>query len=306
MCFFLNICMEMSNYLLTVPLNQILERIICEQVFSGLANDNDPRCKDQVVQRELSFIRGWQLTFDVVPGLLTAMLYGLATKRYGRQFIMGLAVLGGFLAGTFVILICSFPAIFSPRLIWLSSAFAFIGGGAPVFNAMSFALLSEAVHQSRRSTVFFYLNATNIGSQVVAGLVAFALMRISPWVCIYCGALFAATASLVAFLFPAEASISKFRSAANLEMPQEEQTIRTLINRLGDATIWLTHGNFLAIALLSTLLVTTLGRSVPDILLQYVTKRYELSWSDVSTILLWWPIASPDFDLDPSLSQPVY
>lgn len=105
-CFFLSICMEISNVLVTIPLNQILESIICHRTFSDLSNGTDPRCKNENVQRELSFIRGWQLTFDVIPGLLTAMLYGLAAKRCGRQFILALSVLGGTLAAGFVIFIC--------------------------------------------------------------------------------------------------------------------------------------------------------------------------------------------------------
>ena len=105
-CFFLSICMEISNVLVTIPLNQILESIICHRTFSDLSNDTDPRCKDENVQRELSFIRGWQLTFDVIPGLLTAMLYGLAAKRCGRQLILALSVSGGTLAAGFVIFIC--------------------------------------------------------------------------------------------------------------------------------------------------------------------------------------------------------
>ncbi|PMB64228.1 hypothetical protein BM221_010022 [Beauveria bassiana] len=162
-CFFLSICMEISNILITIPLNQILESIICRQLVSDHASGIDPRCKNENVQRELSFIRGWQLTFDLIPGLLTAMMYGLAAKKYGRQFILALAVLGATLAATFVLVVCSFPAIFSPRLVWLSSTFTFIGGGVPVFNAMIFALLSDAVHESKR-----YLTQNSVAAIAIA------------------------------------------------------------------------------------------------------------------------------------------
>ncbi|KAM3503743.1 hypothetical protein MY10362_004013 [Beauveria mimosiformis] len=209
-CFFLSICMEISNILITIPLNQILESIICRQLVSDhhLSNGLDPRCKNENVQRELSFIRGWQLTFDLIPGLLTAIMYGLAAKKYGRQFILALAVLGATLAATFVLIVCSFPAVFSPRLVWLSSTFTFIGGGVPVFNAMIFALLSDAVHESKRSTTFFYVNATPIGSQVVGSLMASALIRMSVWVSAYCGALLAMLATLTAFFFSSSLLLS--------------------------------------------------------------------------------------------------
>ncbi|KAM3558584.1 hypothetical protein MY1884_003922 [Beauveria asiatica] len=282
-CFFLSICMEISNILITIPLNQILESIICRRLVSDhRSNGLDPRCKNENVQRELSFIRGWQLTFDLIPGLLTAIMYGLAAKKYGRQFILALAVLGATLAATFVLVVCSFPAVFSPRLVWLSSTFTLIGGGVPVFNAMIFALLSDAVHESKRSTTFFYVNATPIGSQVVGSLVASALIRMSVWVSAYCGALLAVLATLTAFFFSVDVSQGKPETAIGNE--QEPQTLHGQLQQISNAVMWFTRQDFLSISLLSTLLVTTLGRSAPDILLQYVTKRYGWTWADVSFI----------------------
>ncbi|KAM3545067.1 hypothetical protein ARSEF1564_001988 [Beauveria bassiana] len=283
-CFFLSICMEISNILITIPLNQILESIICRQLVSDHASGIDPRCKNENVQRELSFIRGWQLTFDLIPGLLTAMMYGLAAKKYGRQFILALAVLGATLAATFVLVVCSFPAIFSPRLVWLSSTFTFIGGGVPVFNAMIFALLSDAVHESKRSTTFFYVNATPIGSQVVGSLMASALIRMSVWVSAYCGALLAMIATLTAFFFSVDVSKGK-PDTAIIGDEEEPQTLGGQLQQISNAVMWFTRQNFLSISLLSTLLVTTLGRSAPDILLQYVTKRYGWTWADSSLLL---------------------
>ncbi|KAH8717847.1 Efflux pump ustT [Beauveria bassiana] len=276
--------MEISNILITIPLNQILESIICRQLVSDHASGIDPRCKNENVQRELSFIRGWQLTFDLIPGLLTAMMYGLAAKKYGRQFILALAVLGATLAATFVLVVCSFPAIFSPRLVWLSSTFTFIGGGVPVFNAMIFALLSDAVHESKRSTTFFYVNATPIGSQVVGSLMASALIRMSVWVSAYCGALLAMTATLTAFFFSVDVSKGKPDTAITGD-EEEPQTLGGRLQQISNAVMWFTRQNFLSISLLSTLLVTTLGRSAPDILLQYVTKRYGWTWADSSLLL---------------------
>ncbi|KAJ4163631.1 hypothetical protein LMH87_005348 [Akanthomyces muscarius] len=248
--------MEISNVLVTIPLNQILESIICHRTFSDLSN-----------------------------GLLTAMLYGLAAKRCGRQFILALSVLGGTLAAGFVIFICSFPAVFSPRLVWLSSAFSFVGGGVPVFTGMSFALLSDAVDESQRSTTFFYMNATTIGSQVVGGLLAFVLMRMSAWMCIYSGVSFAAIATLTAFSLPVKTDNYKSLSVEGTASHGAPPTLRGQLKQVLEAVIWFTRGNLVSISLLSTLLTTTLGRSAPDILLQYVTKRYGWSWSDASLLL---------------------
>lgn len=105
-CFIINACMEISGYLISIPLNPILESIICRNAFADISGDADPRCKSSLVQGELSFIRGWQLTFDFVPGMLTAMPYTLMANKYGRPYILLLAVVGGSLASSFIVLIC--------------------------------------------------------------------------------------------------------------------------------------------------------------------------------------------------------
>lgn len=110
-CFIINICMEISGYLISIPLNPILESIICHNAFTEVSGDADPRCKSALVQGELSFIRGWQLTFDFIPGLLTAMPYTLMANKYGRPYVLSLAVFGGSLASSFIVFIC----IFSPK-----------------------------------------------------------------------------------------------------------------------------------------------------------------------------------------------
>ncbi|KAM3555737.1 hypothetical protein MY1884_005433 [Beauveria asiatica] len=290
-CFVINICMEIGTSLIMIPLNPILESIICRNVFARVAGDADPRCKDALVQGELSFIRGWQSTFDVIPGLLTAMPYTLMANECGRPRVLSLSVLGGSVGSGFVVFICFFDSVFSPRLIWLGSIFALIGGGAPVFNTMCFALLGEATNEGQRSTVFFYMNATSIGSQMVASLLAFTLMRISPWLCVFCGILLFVPANLCAFSFPetprdkAGSGLPSTAATATAQPEDDVGSARGQVRRLADALVWFVHERPFARVLLYTLLATTVGRSSQDILLQYVTRRYRWSWSDAILLL---------------------
>jgi MFS family permease len=107
-CFLLNILMEFGLFLITIPLSQVLEEIICRgTLLPEIPATNDPRCKDKAVQSELSLIRGWQATFDIIPGLLTALPYGLMADKYGRELVLGLSVLGGALTSTFNVLVCA-------------------------------------------------------------------------------------------------------------------------------------------------------------------------------------------------------
>ncbi|OAA52645.1 Major facilitator superfamily domain, general substrate transporter [Beauveria brongniartii RCEF 3172] len=275
-----------------IPLNPILESIICRNVFADVSGDADPRCKDALVQGELSFIRGWQSTFDVIPGLLTAMPYTLMANEYGRPRVLSLSVLGGSTGlgfVVFIVFICFFYSLFSPRLIWLGSMFTLIGGGAPVFNTMSFALLGEATNERQRSTVFFYMNATSIGSQMVASLLAFTLMRVSPWLCVFCGILLFVPANLCALFFPEtprDKAGSGLPSTAATAQPEDDMgSARGQMRRLTDALVWFVHERLFARVLLYTLLATTVGRSSQDILLQYVTRRYRWSWADAILLL---------------------
>lgn len=106
-CIFLIILTELGAYLATIPLNQVLEEIICRNFHPDLLLDpNDPRCKDRAVQTELSLLRGWQMTFDFVPGLLTAVPYGFVADKYGRELVLTLSMLGITLSSGFYILVC--------------------------------------------------------------------------------------------------------------------------------------------------------------------------------------------------------
>ena len=42
-------------------------------------------CKADDVQSELAMLRGWQATFDGLPGLLLALPVGWAADKYGRK-----------------------------------------------------------------------------------------------------------------------------------------------------------------------------------------------------------------------------
>lgn len=117
-CFLLNILMEFGLYLITIPLSQALEEIICRgALLPDVPITNDQRCKDKTVQSELSLIRGWQATFDIIPGLLTALPYSLMADKYGREIVLGLSVLSGTLTSTFNVLVCASTSIFA--LLWI-------------------------------------------------------------------------------------------------------------------------------------------------------------------------------------------
>ncbi|OAA38902.1 Major facilitator superfamily domain, general substrate transporter [Metarhizium rileyi] len=288
-CFALNILLEVGLFLITIPLNQVLEEVICQHSVSPrLPRANAARCKSKVVQSELSFIRGWQVTFDIIPGLLTAVPYGIMADRYGRELVLGLSVLGGALASSFSMLVCSLPSVFSPRAVWLSSAFGFVGGGTPVFNAITFAIVGSLVSEKQRSIVFFYIAATVLGSQLIASPLVYLLIRVDTWLPMYCGLACLWLATAVVFSVP-RMLVKNHRRVKGREPDKlRVTTARTTRQRLvdiGKAAVWFARGNILVTVLLLTFLVTSLGRLAQEILLQYITKRYGWSWSEAGLLL---------------------
>ncbi len=116
--------LELSIGVSLPPMNAIMESIICRQlhpdVFSppapaqrrfaggGLVLTDDPVCKSPDVQGYLAVLRGWQATFDCVPGIVGAVPYGVLSDRWGRRPLLGLS-LGGIVASiVWVYGVCKF------------------------------------------------------------------------------------------------------------------------------------------------------------------------------------------------------
>ena len=109
--------LELSIGMSIPPMNAVMESIICRQahpdVFvpppppppslgqaavagggGGLVLTDDPRCKGPDVQGYLAVLRGWQATFECVPGIVGAVPFGVLSDRWGRRPVLGLS-LGG-------------------------------------------------------------------------------------------------------------------------------------------------------------------------------------------------------------------
>lgn len=106
-CLLLILLVEIGATLITTPMNQIQEGIICQMWHPGIPEPSkDVRCKDRDVQSELSTLRGWELTFGLIPGLLTAIPYGIIADRYGRKVVLSLSLFGITLVQAVDIIIC--------------------------------------------------------------------------------------------------------------------------------------------------------------------------------------------------------
>jgi MFS family permease len=96
---------EISILLVSVPMSPIQEAIICRKYYPDAAKTS-PVCKSEVVQSELSMLKGWEITFGLLPGMLTAVPYGMVADKYGFKVVLGLSLLGLTLSQAIDIVIC--------------------------------------------------------------------------------------------------------------------------------------------------------------------------------------------------------
>ncbi|KAG8161996.1 hypothetical protein KVR01_007761 [Diaporthe batatas] len=295
-CITLLLLIEFGAYLATIPLNQVLEANICQRMHPGeTLAPNDPICKEKSVQTELSMIRGWQSTFEVIPSLLVAVPYGMIADEFGRGFVLALACLGITLSSGSYTLVCLFPDVLHPRLTWLSAIFTFVGGGAAVINAMVFTMTGEMGTEESRATLFFYLGAAVLLGELCAGPAVYFLMEVNTWLPIWIGLGCFGVSTILALFIPepprAPVDVSEAPEEATSDIDQINKhsrlsdMVRSGIHKMGQAVAWIAKRHFHIIALLFTLLLTTFGRFAQELLAQYVTKRYEWSWSQSSFLL---------------------
>ncbi len=109
-CLVLLLFLEFGSVMMNVALNEVTEGIICRNFFGDVLDPKaDTRCKGTRVQTELAMISGWEMSFQLLPSLLTGIPYGLAADRYGRRAVLMLANIGFVLGSIAIIVVCKAP-----------------------------------------------------------------------------------------------------------------------------------------------------------------------------------------------------
>ncbi|KAK5998271.1 Putative NADP-dependent oxidoreductase YfmJ [Cladobotryum mycophilum] len=297
-CFLILFLSIAGAVLTSVPLNQVIEDIICH----GGTAAPDPRCKDPDVQAELSLIQGWDATLSLIPSLLSAVPYGIAAEKYGHQKVLALSLVGVLLSNGFTSLICSLSSIFPIRAIWLSSLFIFIGGGPTVYGAMVFSYANAVSSEVERSTTFLWLGATMFVGEMVSSPLVLLAMKAGPWVSILAGLMLLASSPLIALTLPDIRHLNTAAKPPDDSSNDDDTDINTPASQAKLLTTLCTHltssldqfldcGRFilsqhpkLALLLLS-ILFTTLGKMAQLLMMQYASTKYGWSWSQAGLLL---------------------
>ena len=114
--FFCKLFFSLGSAFVELPLLQLQEAILCDRFNSTGPPDFQSSlsqldglwpCKQEDVQKELSILRQWLIMSQLLPTLLVGVPMGIVADRYGRTFVLGLALFGATLALGASVLICT-------------------------------------------------------------------------------------------------------------------------------------------------------------------------------------------------------
>lgn len=113
----LSICaaflIELGDFIQKAPTMRAVEDILCRKYYESMSPLGshislpipEGDCKNAVVQGELAMLKGWDVTFSCIPGMLLAVPFGYISDRYGRKIVLLLSLLGVTLGLAWVIFI---------------------------------------------------------------------------------------------------------------------------------------------------------------------------------------------------------
>ncbi|KAJ3496587.1 hypothetical protein NLG97_g2554 [Lecanicillium saksenae] len=283
----------LGGMVLTPASNQIGEEIICRQFHPDIADGRDPRCKDNRVQGELALIDGVALPLFLLPGILTAVPYGLFADTYGRRLGIALAMLGLLLQAGATLAVYAFPAIFPIRAVWFASLFTLIGGGGTVLNAHIFATISNVAPGAHKTLLFSYLGAALTAAELTGSPLAWLLMQHGAWLTIYVSFFFLCVGALFSLFIPqlpmeAKAAAVLDTATGSASDVAKASLVKRQLVAAGRKVQHIFRTQFLEQRtlglLLCSLAFTTFGKAFTTTLAQYVSRRYGWSWADTGLL----------------------
>ncbi|KAL7784356.1 COP9 signalosome complex subunit 2 [Trichoderma ceciliae] len=311
MCVLFVFIIEVSQYILTPPLEQIMEDVICRRYHPDhvlvMPRIHDDRCKETDVQKTLAMVRSWSMSGEMLFPLLVQISYGVVADKYGRRLVMFLALFGCFLQQTWIIIVLLFPDTFSIWSMLYGSVFYLIGGGGQMAAAMIWTIVADVVPVAERTSVFYQIYAMNLIISVAINPLTAWLLSLDPWLAMWVGYGVLAIGVLSSALIPEtlklrQAADSKRRGQAASPSAQDESQLASRKLKLPGAKelanrAWFSVKNdvshvwrFIFASKSVVLLLFAYGpfyliklAFVLDIL-QYMTSRFNWEWSTATYV----------------------
>ena len=311
-----------GDQLMESPQTRIIEAIICYRHYEhadpsklllgravigpgavGGVAEMDCKAAD-AVQSQLASLRGWQQLLDGFPSLIMAVPIGWAADKYGRKPFLTLAVISFVFRASWIQGVCWWWQAFDIRWTWFSSVHGLISGSSPVVSALFFVMLSDITPEAERAAIFLRVGAANIISALVMPPLSAWLMKWNPWIPSLTGTLLEVIAFFLCFIVPETLgyrhpngspgfSHPPTPSPESMPAPPDIAPIREPISadfstristaiRESTSFIW---ADWRVPALILTFVGHILIASSGQLLLQYCSKRYGLSFSDATLLL---------------------
>lgn len=291
------------------PTTRLLESIICYRHFERIdpSKINLPRnvvgpgaiggvsemfCKVDAVQDKLAMLIGIQSFLDGIPSLVLAIPFGWAADNHGRWPFLFLNLVQFALRVAWVQIVTWKWQSFNVTAIWFQSVFAVLGGGDAVVSALFFVSISDVVAEKDRAGAFLRLGAANLSANLFMPPLAAVLMQRSPYIPTLLGLGLQASAAVL-YLFVPETLLHGRASRATLVSAESEPVPATTVHtnfftlawrKVRATTAFLTR-DWRVPALIAPFALHILLAGSTRLLLQYISKRYNLTFSSATLVV---------------------
>ncbi|PCH00155.1 Major facilitator superfamily domain, general substrate transporter [Penicillium occitanis (nom. inval.)] len=272
---------DVLKYTATV---QLIEVGVCREHFPN--NDtpaNHELCKSPPVQQELAHLRGYLSALEAIVGLVLTLPYGLLVGRLGEPLLAGVNVVGYLLSCAWLILVCFYYNAFPIWTVVLSPLWRVIGGGSPFFMSVVYSITAKDVPAANRSLCFFLFMAVQLCTEIVAIILAAALLeREHPFISMILNFPLGLMCLVAIFMLRSDNSKSDSADDGN-DIAKEPVDFVSSVRRSLHILPQLFHNRYLLV-LLSTVPVAKMLNPVMELMFQYIPRKFDVSLAWTSRI----------------------
>ncbi|KAI5467968.1 COP9 signalosome complex subunit 2 [Mariannaea sp. PMI_226] len=323
MCVLFLFIVEIGQFIMEAPRQKIMEDVICRTYYPDHSlktpQIQDHRCKNNKVQEMLAMVRGWSFALEMTMPIFAQFPYGIIADKYGRRIVLFLAVLGCVLQNAWVMIVLLFPDVFSIWAMLPGSLFLLIGGGGTMAAAMIWTILADVVPVAERTSTFFQLVATMLVLQVLVNPLSAFMLKFDPWMAMWlsfgCFLVGLCSVALIPETLVLRRKADARRRYTRVAASDNEQAINeenerdsTEVNLRSFSSVkafrqqvlakaWFTVTNdmkhvwrFIFSSKSIVVLILAIATLLPirlamiNILLQYMTKRFDWEWSTATLL----------------------